>query len=68
MKLAQKIKMVMIQNGLDGSYKELSDILGISIPSVVNKLKERQPFKLKEIKTFAERFNLSADKVWWIFF
>ncbi len=63
MSLQQKIKMIMIQGGDKGTYKELADLLGISEPSVVNKLKGRQDFKLKEIRIFAEHYNLTAEQI-----
>jgi antitoxin component HigA of HigAB toxin-antitoxin module len=53
----------MIQGGDKGTYKELADLLGISEPSVVNKLKGRQDFKLKEIRIFAKRYNLTAEQI-----
>lgn len=59
----QKIKMIMIQGGDKGTYAELARLLHISVPSVVNKLKGRQEFKVKEIKIFAERYNLSAEQI-----
>lgn len=63
MSLQQKIKMIMIQGGDKGTYKELADLLGISEPSVVNKLKGRQDFKLKEIRIFAKHYNLTAEQI-----
>lgn len=63
MSLQQKIKMIMIQGGDKGTYKELADLLGISEPSVVNKLKGRQDFKLKEIRIFSEHYNLTAEQI-----
>lgn len=63
MTLQQRIKMLMIQGGDKGTYKELARVLGISEPSVVNKLKCRQDFKLREIRKFAERYNLSAEEI-----
>jgi DNA-binding Lrp family transcriptional regulator len=61
--LQQKIKMIMIQGGDKGTYKELSDLLGISEPSVVNKLKGRQDFKLKEIRIIAEHYELTPEQI-----
>lgn len=61
--LHQKIKMLMIQGGDKGTYAELADLLGISIPSVVNKVKGRQEFKVKEIRIFAERYNLTDEQI-----
>lgn len=63
MSLQQKIKMIMIQGGDKGTYKELTDLLGISEPSIVNKLKGRQDFKLKEIRTFAEHYKLTPEQI-----
>lgn len=59
----QKIKMLMIQGGDKGTYSELSELLNISVPSVVNKLKGRQDFKIKEIRTFAEKYQLSDEQI-----
>jgi hypothetical protein len=53
----------MIQGGDKGTYKELADLLGISEPSVVNKLKGGQDFKLKEIRIFAKHYNLTAEQI-----
>lgn len=63
----QKIKMIMIQGGDKGTYKELARVLGISEPSVVNKIKGRQDWKLKEIRKFAKRYKLSAEQICEIF-
>lgn len=59
----QKIKMLMIQGGDKGTYKELARVLGISEPSIVNKMKGRQDWKLKEIRKFANRYKLSAEQI-----
>jgi DNA-binding Lrp family transcriptional regulator len=59
----QKIKMIMIQGGDKGTYKELARVLGISEPSVVNKIKGRQDFKVREIRILAERYNLTAEQI-----
>lgn len=63
MTIEQKIKMLMIQGGARGTHKELSDVLGISEPSVVNKLKGRQEFKVPEIRKFAERYKLTNEQI-----
>lgn len=63
----QKIKMVMIQGGDKGTIQELSGILNISLPSATNKVKGKQDFKLKEVRTFAERYNLSDEQICEIF-
>lgn len=59
----QKVKMLMIQGGDKGTQKELAELLGISEPSVVNKLKGRQEWKVDEIRIFAKRYNLSAEAI-----
>jgi DNA-binding XRE family transcriptional regulator len=64
MTLQQKIKMLMIQGGAKGTQDELAEVLGISKPSVVNKLKEKQEFKLPEIRKFANAYNLTADQIY----
>lgn len=63
MTLQQKIKMVMIQGGGKGTYKELAELLGISKPSAVNKLKGKQEFKLNEVRVFSERYRLNAEQI-----
>lgn len=59
----QKIKMLMIQGGGKGTQTELANLLGISKPSVVNKLKGIQEFKVNEIRIFAEAFKLTAEQI-----
>lgn len=59
----QKIKMLMIQGGGKGTQTELAKILGISEPSVVNKLKGKQEFKVNEIRVFAKAFGLTNDQI-----
>ncbi len=59
----QKIKMFMIQGGDKGTYAELSNLLHISVPSVVNKLKGEQDFKVKEIRIFSKKYNLTAEQI-----
>jgi hypothetical protein len=59
----QKIKMLMIQGGGKGTQHELAILLGISEPSVVNKLKGKQEFKVGEIRTFAKAYNLTSDQI-----
>lgn len=59
----QKIKMLMIQGGGSGKVRELARVLDISEPSALNKLKGRQDFKLKEIRTFAETYGLSDEQI-----
>lgn len=63
MTIGQKVKMLMIQGGSRGTQKELADLLGISKPSVVNKLKGRQEFKVPEIRKFAKAYKLSNDQI-----
>lgn len=63
MTLQQKIKMFMIQGGDKGTYGELSALLGISKPSVVNKLKGKQEFKLNEVRIFANRYRLTDEQI-----
>ena len=53
----------MIQGGGKGTQSELARILGISEPSVVNKMKGTQEFKVTEIRTFAKVFGLSNDQI-----
>lgn len=59
----QKIKMLMIQGGSNGTQNELATLLGISAPSVVNKLKGKQEFKLREIRIFAQAYGLTNDQI-----
>lgn len=59
----QQIKMLMIQGGARGTHKELAEVLGISEPSVINKLKGRQEFKVAEIRKFAKTFKLSSEQI-----
>ena len=59
----ERIKMLMIQGGDKGTQDELVNILHISKPSIVNKLKGRQEFKLKEIREFAEYYNLTDEQI-----
>lgn len=63
MTLQQKIKMLMIQGGANGTQDELAKLLGISKPSVVNKLKGKQEFKVPEIRKFAKAYNLNAEQI-----
>lgn len=63
MTLQQKIKMLMIQGGAKGTQDELANLLGISKPSVVNKLKGKQEFKVPEIRKFAKAYNLTAEQI-----
>ena len=65
--MKNKIKMVMIQNGLKGTVKELAKIMEISEPSVANKLSGREDFKLREIRRFAAYFRLNNDQICDIF-
>ena len=63
----QKIKMAMIQGGGRGTQRELATVLEISAPSVVNKLKGEQEFKVPEIRKFAKRYGLTAEQICDIF-
>lgn len=65
--MKNKIKAIMLKNGYKGTIKELAEILNISEPSVVNKLGGKETFKLKEIRLFAKKFNLSAKEIYNIF-
>lgn len=65
--MKNKIKAIMIQNGLKGTIRELAEIMKISEPSVNNKLSGREAFKLIEIKRFAKRFNLTDEQICNIF-
>ena len=53
----------MIQGGSNGTQLELAKLLGISEPSVVNKLKGKQEFKLREIRIFAQAYGLTNDQI-----
>jgi transcriptional regulator with XRE-family HTH domain len=59
----QKIKMLMIQGGGKGTHQELATLLGISKPSIVNKLKGKQEFKVGEIRLFAKAYNLTPEQI-----
>ena len=59
--------MIMIKSGLKGTIQELASILKISEPSVMNKLKGRQEFKVGEIRLMAIKFNLSPEQICDIF-
>ena len=63
----QKIKMIMIKGGGKGTQNELAKLLGISNPSVVNKLKGKQDFKVSEIRLFAKEYDLSPQQICDIF-
>lgn len=65
--MKNKIRSIMIQNGYKGTIRELAKILGISAPSVVNKLSGKEDFKVKEIRIFAKKFKLKNDEICEIF-
>ena len=65
--MKNKIRSIMIQNGFKGTIRELANILGISEPSVVNKLSGKEDFKVREIRIFAEKFNLTDKQICNIF-
>ena len=65
--MKNKIRSIMIQNGLKGTIRELANVLGISEPSVVNKLSGKEDFKVKEIRIFAKKFDLSNEEICNIF-
>lgn len=61
------IRSIMIQHGYKGTIRELATVLGISEPSVVNKLSGKEDFKIKEIRRFAQTFSLTNDEICEIF-
>lgn len=65
--MKNKIRSIMIQHGYKGTIRELANVLGISEPSVVNKLGGKEDFKIKEIRIFAKQFNLSNEEICKIF-
>lgn len=65
--MKNEIRSIMIQNGYKGTIRELANILGISEPSVVNKLSGKKDFKVREIRIFAEKFKLSDEQICKIF-
>lgn len=65
--MKSKIKSIMIINGYKGTCRELADILDISEPSAVNKMNGREEFKVREIRKFADKFNLTDEQICDIF-
>ena len=65
--MKNKIRSIMIQHGYKGTIRELANVLGISEPSVVNKLNGKEDFKVREIRIFANKFKLNNDEICKIF-
>ena len=61
------LRSIMVLHG--DTNKDLADYLGISEPSVSNKINENgTEFKQGEIRMIRDRYNLTSDQVDSIFF
>lgn len=61
------LKSIMTLN--NDTYKELAECLGISTPSVSNKMNEKgTEFKLSEIAMIKKRYNLTPEQLLEVFF
>ena len=55
-----KFKAYLVENGI--KQKEVSDLLGLTLPCFNRKLNGKEPFTFEQIKTICKHYNISADE------
>lgn len=63
---ANYLKYLMLQKG--DSQKEISKLLGISQNALINKLKGKNYFTMREVRLIVERYDLDFREIKKIFF
>lgn len=62
----RKLRSIMALHG--DTDKVLASILNTSRVTISNKMLQKTPFTIDEVKTIADRYNLDPQQVWDIFF